>query len=199
MQVQLLYMPSVAALHANGSSADEDDAGSSRPEKVKLWLPSELSAGTPCDQRLRRIEWELRYAQANDALTEVRRSIQLHAHLSMFKTSNIRGQRANTRARSTLDHAAKKKQQAKAKYMAAREALQVLGPLLAKVGWENQLRPLCDTDMRYMTDALDDQTEGTRDLSWIWKMPGVLGKSDEDLQDCKSAPYSSLARGLTRL
>ncbi|KAH0834636.1 hypothetical protein J3R83DRAFT_10143 [Lanmaoa asiatica] len=37
--------------------------------------------------------------------------------------------------------------------------------------------------MRYMSDMLDGQTEGTRDVSWIWKMPGVLDNSEKGLQD----------------
>ena len=47
--------------------------------------------------------------------------------------------------------------------------------------------------MRYMTDMLDGQMEGTKDLSWIWKMLGVLGKKDDNLQDCKSVPSFNLA------
>ncbi|KAG6370267.1 hypothetical protein JVT61DRAFT_12215 [Boletus reticuloceps] len=70
MQIQLLYMPSVATLRATGCSDNEEDVAN-RLEKIKLNFPSELSPGTPCDQRLQRVEWDLRYAQANDALNEV--------------------------------------------------------------------------------------------------------------------------------
>lgn len=64
----------------------------------------------------------------------------------------------------------------------------MLSPGLDKDGWDGALRPLVDADMRYMTDLLDGQLEGTRDLSWIWKTPGVLGRSDGELQDSKSVP-----------
>lgn len=196
IHVQQLYMPSVAALRASENLPREGVNNDIKPEKVKLWLPSELPAGTPCDPRLQRIEWELRHAQANDALNDVRRSIQLFAHLCMFKTANVRGQRANTRARAALDHAAKKKQRGKARYMISRERLQALALSLGKVGWDEQLRPLRDADMRYMTDMLDNQTEGTRDLSWIWKMPGVVGRNDDDLQESKSVHMLNLTSGL---
>ena len=188
MQVQLLYMPSVATLQTK-SCSDDKDGVANRPEKIKLMLPSELSTGTPCDPRLQKIEWDLRYAQVNDALNEVRRSIQLYAHLAMFKTTNIRGQKANTRARSALDYAEKKKQQARAKYMISRTALEVLALLLDKIDWDSQLHPLRDCDLRYMSDMLDGQTEGTRDLSWIWKMPGIVENSGEGLQDSKWVLY----------
>lgn len=184
MQVQVLYMPLVAGLRA-GRSVIEDGSADIKPEKVKLWLPSELPTSTACDPRLQRIEWEQRHAQANDALNAVRRSIQLYAHMAMFKKSNVRGQRANTRARGALDHITKTKQRAKARYTVARSSLQALAPLVGKAGWDELLRPLHDADMRYMSDMLDNQSEGTRDLSWIWKVPGVLGSSDENLQDGK--------------
>ena len=70
MQVQLLYMPSVATLRTKSCSNDEDGMAN-RPEKIKLMLPSELSTSTPCNPCLQKIEWDLQYAQANDALNEV--------------------------------------------------------------------------------------------------------------------------------
>ncbi|KAG6372037.1 hypothetical protein JVT61DRAFT_8740 [Boletus reticuloceps] len=101
----------------------------------------------------------------------------------MFKMTNIRGQKANTHVHSALDYAEKKKQQVKTKYMVARTALEALAPLLGKVDWESQLCPLRDCDLTYMSNMLDGQTEGTHDLSWIWKMPGIVENSKEGLQD----------------
>jgi hypothetical protein len=124
--------------------------------------------------------------QANDALNTVQHSIQLHTHMAMFKKSNVRGQCANTQAQGALDHVAKKKQCTKIRYMAAWTSLQALAPLVGEAGWNELLHLLLDVDMRYMTDMLDNQSEGTRDLSWIWKVPGVLGTSDENLQDGES-------------
>ena len=185
-----MYMPSVATLRTKSCSDDEDGVAN-RPEKIKLMLSSELSTGTPCNPHLQnlKIEWDLWYAQANDALNEVRCSIQLYAHLTMFKTTNIKGQKANTCARSALNYAEKKKQQARAKYMISQTALEVLAPLLDKIDWDSQLRPLHDCDLRYMSDMLDGQTEGTCDLSWIWKMPGIMENSREGLQDSKWVLY----------
>jgi hypothetical protein len=105
----------------------------------------------------------------------------------MFKKSNIRGQRANTQARRALDHIAKKKQCAKVTYIAAQTSLKALAPLVGEAGWNELLHPLLDVVMGYMTDMLDNQSEGTRDLSWIWKVPGVLGTSDQNLQDGESS------------
>ncbi|KIJ21125.1 hypothetical protein PAXINDRAFT_160454 [Paxillus involutus ATCC 200175] len=169
--LQLLYIPAVAALRA---AANNESGEMTKSEDYKLWLPSELSPETACHTQLRNIEWELWYAQAQDALNEVRRSIQLHAHLNIFKTANVRGQQANTQAHSALDHADRKKRTSSTRYMAAHQALEALEPLLGKVGWAFVLQPLNNSDMRYMGDMLDGQTKGTRNLSWIWKEVTLL-------------------------
>lgn len=80
--------------------------------------------------------------QANDALNDVQQAIQVYAHIMMFKKNNIRGQHANTQACGALDHAAKKKNRAKVKYMIAHQCLQALSPGLNKDGWEQVLCPL---------------------------------------------------------
>lgn len=86
--VQLLYMPSVSVLRVDKQLGD-DVTSENQPENANLWLPSELPIGTPCDPRLRRIEWELCHVQAHDALNDVRRAIRVYAHLSMFRRHNV--------------------------------------------------------------------------------------------------------------
>ena len=139
-----------------------------------------------CNEHLWLIEWELQYVQANNAFNKVQCSIQLHAHLTIFKATNIRDQCANTGTCTALDYVAKKWSQVKAKYTTAWQALLVLSPSLKKSGWEDQLWPLRHSDMRHMTNMLDGQMKGTRDLSWIWKVPDIIWMNDNNLQDCKS-------------
>ncbi|KAG2750180.1 hypothetical protein P692DRAFT_20874680 [Suillus brevipes Sb2] len=183
-QIQVLYMPAVAPIRAAEETHRSGSVAALKPEQFQLWLPSQLDPHLPCDQKLRECEWELRYAQSHDALNDVRQHIRLFAHLNTFKMANIRGQRASTRACTALDHAAQKKHASKAKYDAARDALIALAPLLGKVGWTDILRPLGVMDMRPMGDFIQGQSEGTRDIPWIWKTPGVLRDNDEGLQDC---------------
>ena len=55
------------------------------------------------------------------------------------------------------------------KYRAVHHTLVVLGGLLNKVGWKNQLQHLADKDIHSMTDGTDDaHSEDQRKLSWIW-------------------------------
>jgi hypothetical protein len=105
-------MPSVTALRTGDKLQSKDVTSENKPKKVILRLPSKLPASTPCDSRLRRIEWELRHEQANNALNDVRRAIQVYVHITMFKRLNVRGQWSNTRACGALNHAEKKKQHA---------------------------------------------------------------------------------------
>jgi len=85
--VQHLYVPGLHVLR------DRDDhcSPSNQPEEpvsnVKLYLPSGINATTKvtCDTRLRRIECDLRHAQAHDALHELRGSLRLRSHVYMDK------------------------------------------------------------------------------------------------------------------
>ena len=55
---------------------------------------------------------------------------------------------------------------------------QVLLELLArkrlKVGWEDQLRPLADEDIRPLEEGDAYSSEGRRTLSWIWRIQGTI-------------------------
>ena len=70
------------------------------------------------------------------------------------------------------------------KYQAAHHTLIVLGRLLNKVGWKNQLQHLADKDIHSMTDRTDDAcSEGQRKLSWIWLVCGYSKGAAEDDND----------------
>ncbi|KAG1800650.1 hypothetical protein EV424DRAFT_1474814 [Suillus variegatus] len=181
IQVQTLYMPAIASLRLR---AQHDDSPQHKmPEDFVLLLPSQLNTTTPCDPSLCQIKWQLRYAQVDDALNDVHQNVCLHAHLNTFKTLHVHGQRASTRARSALDLTEAKKCASRLKYEAARVALDKLGDHLGMVGFRDIFRPLNVSDMRPMGDAVG-QSEGRRDIPWIWKAPGVLQNNDAGLQDC---------------
>jgi hypothetical protein len=195
-QIQVLYMPAVAPIRAMEDACRSEGTAALKPESFQLRLPSQLAPHLPCNQQLRECEWELRYAQAHDALNDVRQHIRLFTHLNTFRMANVRGQCASTRARTALDLAVEKKRASKAKYDAARDALTALAPLLGKFGWTDIMRPLGWTDMRPMGDFIQGQSEGTRDIPWIWKTPGVLQDNNEGLQDCT---YHDIFEGTVKL
>ncbi|KAJ8581384.1 hypothetical protein M405DRAFT_868719 [Rhizopogon salebrosus TDB-379] len=171
VKMQELYMPTLANLRINerSTSSGTDIA----PDSFKLWLPSQIGRAVPCDSRLQRLEWRLRYAQAHDALRSLHSNLRAQTTILKYKDRNIRGQGANTRARNTLKGIESRIEAAANRYWRAHKALVVLSPLLNETGWHSSLQPLNREDIRFMSDVLWGETEGSRKLSWIWNMRGA--------------------------
>ncbi|KAG2107192.1 uncharacterized protein F5147DRAFT_746009 [Suillus discolor] len=140
-QTQLLYVPLVQVLLAASPTGSLNDA-----ELMKLWLPSALNSNA-CDLCLQHIEWELCFAQAHDALEELRQC--LHREW-------IRGQGANTCAQNALTHIHTRQVACVKRYRTAWTTLKSLAPILKKADWCGRLQDLSDDD-----------------LMWIWMMDGV--------------------------
>ena len=88
IQVQQLYMPTVAAIRASTVAQVMPDGSDTvvPAQALPLYLPSGLPNHGICDPRLQQYEWRLRYAQANDALDALRHHLRLQAHIRNFKT-----------------------------------------------------------------------------------------------------------------
>ncbi|KAG2031785.1 hypothetical protein BDR03DRAFT_936229 [Suillus americanus] len=169
-RIQELYIPIVSQLLL-------------RPDTFKLWLPSELEPTATCDERLATHEWELRHAQALDALNEVRSHLRLRSHMYIYKDRNVRGQATSTRAQALIDGVELRKQHHVEKYRRARKALLALSHRLDKSGWEICLPQLSDSDVRPMGDM---ERQGTGTISWIWLDSRTDNSSSENerVQDC---------------
>jgi hypothetical protein len=176
--VQMRYFPGLAQLR-------EDSTGLDEPHKISLWLPSTIGDKLTCDDRFYSFEWDLRLAQANDALREIRRNLQLRAYLYKRKDRFATGQQANTRANATISRVQRYIDNSATEYRAARKALVQLAPRLKKDNhWTKSLLELRDDDLRGMTAGLDGESEGRRTLSWIWRHEGVANDGT-DLHECK--------------
>ncbi|KAG1870583.1 hypothetical protein DFJ58DRAFT_852169 [Suillus subalutaceus] len=92
---------------------------------------TQMGMPIPCNPQLLTIEWELRHAQARDALEEIRQSLRLRDYMYTFKRDWIRGQSFEARATAAGE-----------KYCAARMALSSLAHVLGHVGWDNKYRVL---------------------------------------------------------
>jgi hypothetical protein len=78
---QQAFMPQVSQLVAQTSTSYD------LPETIPLHLPSDLPPllrSTTAMDKLIDIEAQLRYAQASDALSELRQSLCVRAHLSNY-------------------------------------------------------------------------------------------------------------------
>ncbi|KAG1791580.1 uncharacterized protein HD556DRAFT_1240578 [Suillus plorans] len=182
--VQLLYMPVVARLCASDMPTSRTHSTEEKAHEIELWLPSKVckqstDALHQCDATLCQYEWELRRAQAYDALDELRRHLRLRAHLYKFKDTHIRGQRANTRASAIIDKVESNVLVAAARYRRAWAALENLSPALSHTTWKVEFPKLENDDIRGMSQGKLGQSSGNRTLSWIWKARGVASDAPE--------------------
>jgi hypothetical protein len=174
---QKLYTPCVAVLH----NSEPQDSASPRPvHQIPLWLPSQIGCKMTFDRCLTDIEWCLHVAQAYESLDQLRNNLQIRSYLFHFKDHFVRGQTANTRARSTIATVQARIDANVETYHDAHTALLSLGLLLGKVGWQGKLQPLGGSDVREISEAEDSESEGRRKLSWIWKTLGVVGMEEND-------------------
>ncbi|RDB30549.1 hypothetical protein Hypma_007025 [Hypsizygus marmoreus] len=174
-QHQLLYTPAVVVLRRQDVQATENQTTARPVHEYPLWLPSQIKLQVPFDKRLAEIEWKLRLAQSDEALDGLRRNLQVRSHLFKFKDRFVRGQHANTWARNAIATVQARIDACAEEYRASYGALVSLGVILKKVGWQQQLLPLAQADIREISEGEEGDSEGRRRLSWIWRTMGVAG------------------------
>ncbi|KAF8333824.1 hypothetical protein F5887DRAFT_1079836 [Amanita rubescens] len=175
-EIQHLYMPGVALL-----CAKEDKEGGGKAldaTSLSLFLPSQIIGCADCNQILFEFEWRLRFAQAHDALNEICRLLVVRSRLHRSKQRFARGQAHNTRSMSVLNQLNEKINFSVKRYRDTRVLLERLARRLLKVGWEHQLRPLADEDIRPLEEGDSHSSEGRRTLSWIWRIQGTIIKEE---------------------
>ena len=93
-EIQLAYIPDIGPLVANTASKLLSDSHSLAAEDVPLFLPSSLSANfqsSPGFSKTLAHEIQLRIAQADDALGDIRHHLRIISGLWQFKKVNISG------------------------------------------------------------------------------------------------------------
>ncbi|KAG1722852.1 hypothetical protein EDB19DRAFT_1898151 [Suillus lakei] len=183
--IQTLHIPTVQLLESRAEQPSHSTSDVIKPEDSQLWLPSALcSKPIPCNARLLETKWELRYAQAGDALEDIRQYLRLWDYMYTFKRDWLRGQSANTRAQNALSRIEARATAAAEKYCAAHTALSSLVHVLRKVGWDHKYQVLDrKNDIRGMSVPKRGESEGRRQLLWIWLVEGVGDDEDEVIQD----------------
>ncbi|KAF9523674.1 hypothetical protein CPB83DRAFT_898542 [Crepidotus variabilis] len=187
--IQQLYVPSVAFIRASATSNSPLAA-----QDIELLLPSAIADRQKihCDIRLSRVEWLLRYAQAEGCLHELRGHILLRSRLYQSKKRLIRGQRQQTRSQAVIGDVEAKVKASAEKYRYIHECLTRLSPVVLEFNWQNILKPLEDNDiagLTYMDDGAPEKTqkrkglgEGHKQLSWIWLVQGTGQEVDASTQ-----------------
>ncbi|KAJ3531990.1 hypothetical protein NMY22_g7930 [Coprinellus aureogranulatus] len=172
-QVLQIYIPSTVRLREESATS----AKTVKPYDLPLWLPSQIGRRAVCPPELAMIEFRLRTAQAQDALTTIRRNLQRRVTVWDLKDRWLRGQGANTKALNLLSTLQGKIRVAKAEYTQARNALLTLGPLVGEKNVGKLFLKLEDSDIIPLSadSALAPSKGQTTEVkkSWIWKHPGA--------------------------
>ena len=189
-------------------------------ETYPIILPSDIHSSERaaiCSEQLIEIENDLQYADAFDALSDLRHSLRMRTVYVQDKVVNVTGQRTGTRARTMQSSVEEAVTNAATHYRVACAAVYELrGP----GDWESILKPLLDTDLVGLNERrlnAEEEAEvefvrslgksvgtlrtaplqgavsvgeGRRTLSWIWysgDTGAAEGGSDWGLCDGKSS------------
>ncbi|KAF8886390.1 hypothetical protein BD779DRAFT_1673299 [Infundibulicybe gibba] len=182
IDIQHLYMPGLIVIR------NESQQPHPLPsvEKIQLYIPSAAPSRSGCDPQLQKFEWQLRCAQANDALDELRNSLRLRSYIYIDKDRFQRGQRANTHSRSIIHRVDKKVALAAKIYSTTRTALLALASILSEAGVGDIYPELRPQDIRGLLQADDNSarsgriSEGRRTLSWIWTHLGDSSQVEDN-------------------
>ena len=170
--IQKVYMPGLSHFL---DDADNDSRLDTLPELFKLILPSQLSPddrGSWCLPGLSTLEARFRYAQADDALAEIRKLRQLFQGLSDQNKKHITTScGTSTRASGTFERYKARITRFAMLYRHARRALIALDPNGETVNWPLRFLELNDADIRGPGREEDEKSEGRLVSSWIWLTP----------------------------
>lgn len=178
MDVQRIYIPEIMGIR---EQIDKDaEGGCVITWNIDLLLPSKLlrNKTLACDNRLYRYEWEVRRAQAAEALAGVRRKVILETYIVNHKESYGRGQGQGNRSHTLLEDCRVGKACFLAAYNRARDALfELAKPLDLLEGLSNGYPRLDPEDAVPIKGLRNDtgnpkrrETSGDtrRQLSWLW-------------------------------
>lgn len=173
-------MPAVAHLRIRDESHNLTSA-----VDTELFLPSQVLDRIDVSHEMIEIEWRLRFAQAHDALHDIRRLLLVRSQMYAAKDRFSRGQRQVTRSQNLLRSVQSRIDESAQKYRGFRTALLRMARPLGKVGWDGEIRLLADTDLRGLSAKESGSSEGHVTMSWIWKTSegGEYDPSGEGMQE----------------
>ncbi|TDL14222.1 hypothetical protein BD410DRAFT_809909 [Rickenella mellea] len=172
-EIQAVYIPCVVQIRRSIAQLLPSSTRPEEAEDIPLYLPSDVIGRGTCDLDLQQKEWQLRFAQANEALASLRNDLRFWSYLYKDKDRQSTGQGPNTRAQSLINRASAKAKYSASIYRTARAALVKLGTGPDGRQWETGLQPLLEQDLRNVNEGTIGQTEGNKSISWIWTAPGI--------------------------
>lgn len=127
-----------------------------------------------CPRRLVRYEFNLRKAQAEATLSELRGALLHRSKLTQSKAKYASGTVHITRSNRLIQDVYQRVRNLAKKYGVIRKALVSLGKVLEETAWEARYPQLQDADLKGPTSLDVDQFgDGKKKLTWIWKVKGA--------------------------
>ena len=165
-------MPGLELYLRDTATTKGEDVSITTPEHIPLHLPSSLPSEkwpSVYISGLAEVEDRLRFAQACEALTELRCQLIKRTYASRYRTANISSQNHYTRFRELQDQTESKIKAACSRYQLARKGLV---NLRGKGDWEKKLQELRPKDVRGLSEKAlinEEKKQGikTREMAGI--------------------------------
>jgi len=171
---------------------DDDTRFDTRPDLFELMLPSQLSPNERqswCLPDIVTLEARFRYAQADDALAEIRHLRRLYQGLSDQNRKHIHNsQGTQTRSKGTFDRYKTRISRFATVYRHARRSLIALDLTGEITQWPPRFLELKDSDICGPGRDEDEPSEGQIVSSWIWVIPKSTQAPNEFTPDDVTGP-----------
>ena len=169
-----------------------------KAESIKLWLPSQLDAEDRdmiCLGNVVNTEKELRFAQLEDSLNDLRRARRTRLGLVTFHKVQLagQGQRVQTKSQAAMQSIQDRINRYVRRYRVARDALLRLDP---HGDWKELYLPLTDNDNRGPMKELEEipASDGQYIPSWIWRSNTMTISPEEVNEDMRVEWAQCMAR-----
>ena len=183
-QIQAVYMPGVL----DTDTTDLEPLQKVKAESIKLWLPSQLGEDRDriCLDGVVNGEAELRFAQLEDSLNDLRRARRTRRGLITFHKVQLtgQGQKTQTKSQAAMQTIQDRIDRCVRRYRVARNALLHLNP---SGNWSDLYLPLTDDDNRGPGKEPEETlgSDGQYAPSWIWRSATTAISPDEVNEDMR--------------
>ena len=193
-QLQAVYMPGVL----DADPSDPEPSPRVKAESIKLWLPSQLDSkdrDSICLGGVVNSEKELRFAQLEDSLNDLRRARRVRRGLVTFHKVQLagEGQKTQTKSRAVMQTLQDRITKSARRYNVARDALLCLDP---RMDWQVLYPPLTEANNRGPGKEPEEMSgsDGQYSPSWIWHPNTTTVSPDEVNEDMRVEWAQCVAR-----
>ena len=182
----------------DASISNPESSWKTKAEAIKLWLPSQLDKEDRdlfCLGGVVASEKELRFAQLEDALNDLRRARRIRRGFINFHTVQLtgEGQKTQTKSQAVMRTVQERIDKCVRRYRLARGALLCLDP---SEEWQGLYLPLTDADSRGPGKEPEEtsSSDGRYAPSWIWHSSTTVVSPEELNEDMRVEWAQCVAR-----